>query len=258
VVSFYSGATLLGRAVVGAGGVATLTTSTLAANSYSVTASYAGTAGFAAGTSAAVGLSITPVHTAATLSSPTGPTIYGQAVTFNLSVANTDIAPAPTGGTATFYLDYGTSSQKVLGSAGLSKGSATFTTKTIPAGDHTVTAVYGGTASYLGSTSNAVTQSVSPATTSVALSGTASGTVSFGTPVTFTAAVTAADTGLVPAGMVQFWDGTTLLATVGLNAQGKASLTRSLARGGHSIRAVYLGNANFAAGTSDAVALTIS
>jgi hypothetical protein len=259
VVSFYSGTTLLGRAAVGAGGVATFTTSALAANSYSVTASYAGTASFAPSASAAAGLSVTPAHTAATLSSPTGPTEYGQPVTFNVSVANTNTSVIPTG-SVTFYLSYGTASQKLMGSAPLVAGTATFTTRpsALPAGTDVVTAVYNGTVDFQAATSNTISQGVSPANTAVALSSTALGTVAYGTPVTFTAAVTDPDTGLVPAGQVQFWDGTTLLATVGLNAQGKASLTRSLSRGSHSITAVYLGNSNFNGSTSGAIALTVS
>jgi 5'-nucleotidase len=92
----------------------------------------------------------------------------------------------------------------------------------------------------------------------VVLSSTASGTVSFGIPVTFTADLTDPDTGVVPVGQVQFWDGTTLLATASLNGQGKASLTRSLARGTHAITAVYLGNANCNGSTSGAAALTVT
>jgi hypothetical protein len=172
LVRFYNGATLLGAAPVGAGGVATLTRTNLPAGSYSVTASYVGTANFAASASSpAAPLTVAPDATTATLTSPTGPTEYGQPVTFNLSVSTTDTATVPTGGTVTFYLDYGTAGQKVLGYAGLSKGAATFTTKLIPAGSHSVTAVYMGTANFQAATSNAVSQSVGPASTAADLNG---------------------------------------------------------------------------------------
>jgi hypothetical protein len=65
-------------------------------------------------------------------------------------------------------------------------------------------------------------------------------------------------TGLVPVGMVQLLDDTTLLATVVLNGQGTASLTRKLAAGGHTNTGVYLGNGNFNGSMSGAVALTVS
>jgi hypothetical protein len=147
-----------------------------------------------------------------------------------------------------------------LGATTLAAGAATFTTKpnALPGGTYLVTAVYKGTINFQTTTSNTFSQTVSPANTSAALSSTASDTVSFGTPVTFTAAVTDTDTGMVPAGQVQFWDGTTLLATVGLNAQGKAPLTKSLARGSHSITAVYLGTASFSGSTSAAAPVTVS
>jgi hypothetical protein len=173
------------------------------------------------------------------------------------SVANTVTGPVPNGGSVTFYLDYGTASQKKLGAAVVVGGAASFTTKSVPAGIHAVTAVYGGTANYQPATSNAVDPSVVPANTTTAWAGTAPGTIAYGTRVTFTVAVNDPDTGLVPAGPVQFWDGTVLLATVNLNGQGKASLTRSLARGTHAITAVYLGNANFNGSASGAVSLAV-
>jgi hypothetical protein len=63
---------------------------------------------------------------------------------------------------------------------------------------------------------------------------------------------------MVPVGQIQFWDGTTLLATVSLNGQGKASLTRSLAHGTHAITTLYLGNANFNCSTSGSAVLTVA
>jgi hypothetical protein len=203
---------------------------------------------------------INPAGTAAVLSSSLTSTTYGQPVTFSLSVANTSTAPVPTGGTVTFYLDYGTSAVKSLGSAALSLGVATLTTNVVPAGSHTVTAVYAGTANFLGSTSNAVSQSVSPATTAVTIGSTpASGsTVTYGNPVTFTASVSDLSTSLVPTGMVEFLDGTTVLGIVAVNGQGTATFTtRTLARGSHGITAVYLGTTNFNGNTSGAVSLTI-
>jgi hypothetical protein len=53
-VNFSNGSTVLGTATLNASGVATLSTASLAAGSYSLTAQYSGTAGFLASTSAAV------------------------------------------------------------------------------------------------------------------------------------------------------------------------------------------------------------
>jgi hypothetical protein len=83
---------------------------------------------------------------------------------------------------------------------------ATFTTgpNSLPVEADVVPAVYDDASNFTGSTSNAFRQVVSPANTAATMSSTATGVVSFGTPVTFTAAVTDTDTGIVPAGQVQF------------------------------------------------------
>jgi hypothetical protein len=243
-------------------GSATLTTkpTVIPAGTHTVIAVYAGSASFAASSSASAGLTVNPAATAATLVSSTGSTEYGTPVMFTATVSNSDSGVVPAGGAVTFYLDYGTAGQKSLGAAGLVNGTASFTTKpsALPGGSHTVTAVYAGTASFQAATSNAVSQSVSPANTSVVLSSTASGSVAFGTAVTFTATVTDPDTGQVPAGQVQFFDGTTLVGTAAVNLQGKAVWTKSLGHGPHSITAVYVATANFNGSTSNAVALNVS
>jgi hypothetical protein len=70
-----------------------------------------------------------------------------------------------------------------------------------------------------------------------------------GTAVTFT--VTLTGNAAVPAGVVQFLDGTNVLGSGTLNATGQASLTTStLAIGTHPITAVYAGTIDFNAVTS--------
>jgi hypothetical protein len=65
-------------------------------------------------------------------------------------------------------------------------------------------------------TSNTFSQTVSSASTALTLTSTMSDIVNIRTKVTFAAAVT--DTWMLPASQVQFWDGSTLLTTVTLNA----------------------------------------
>jgi hypothetical protein len=241
-------------------GVASLVTSTLSGSAtHGLSAFYPGTANYSGSGTGSPMFRVDPAATSAVLRPTTGVTLYGQPVIFTAILSNTQTGPVPTG-SVTFYLGYGTASQKVLGVAALVSGVARFISgpTQLPAGTDVVTAVYGGTANFQPATSNTSILSVNQVATSAALSASASGTVAYGTPVTFTAGVTDPDTGLVPEGMVQFWDGTALLVTVTLNAQGKALLTKALARGSHSITAVYLGGANFLASTSGAVALTVS
>jgi hypothetical protein len=74
-------------------------------------------------------------------------------------------------------------------------------------------------------------------------------TVVVGQAVTFTATVTAVAPGAgTPTGTVTFLDGTTVLGTVPVGADGTATLTTSFAAtGGRSITAIYSGDGTFAA-----------
>lgn len=83
--------------------------------------------------------------------------------------------------------------------------------------------------------------------------------VTYGSPVTFTAAVT--NTNGIPTGTVSFVDGANTLAIGLLNGSGVAVLSTnklSVAGSPHTIRAVYGGDSNFAGSTSGPVSLTIS
>lgn len=78
------------------------------------------------------------------------------------------------------------------------------------------------------------------------------------TKVTFTATVASATTG-TPAGAVEFMDGSTVLGTGELNAQGVATFTaNTLTSGTHQITALYSGDTNFNASVSAEYAQTIT
>ncbi len=137
-----------------------------------------------------------------------------------------------------------------------SAGKATFTTTSaLAVGLHSsITAVYGSDASFNGSTSPAVTETVNKANTKTALIASPSSSV-FGQSVTFTATVTGASK---PTGSVTFMEGSTTLGSRTLNVSGKATFVIStLAVGPHSITAVYGGNTIFSGSTSPAVTETV-
>jgi hypothetical protein len=79
-----------------------------------------------------------------------------------------------------------------------------FATSTPPAGTHPIKAVYGGDASFIGSTSKVVNQVVSKATTTTTLASSRN-LSNFGQSVTFTASVTPQCSGRVK-GIVTFYD----------------------------------------------------
>jgi hypothetical protein len=145
----------------------------------------------------------------------------------------------------TFYIDYNPAAahNNVLGAAAISGGVAKLTVRRTPGGTHTITAVYAGSNNFVGSTSSSVSQTVNPAATQTTLSVAPGTSVAFGTTVTFTATITDS-LGPVISGLVEFFDGTTLLKSVSVT-NGRASFaTSSLARGSHSITVVFLANAN--------------
>jgi D-aminopeptidase len=167
----------------------------------------------------------------------------GQPVTFT---ATLDGQGTPTG-SVTF--EDGTT---VLGSAPLTVvnglAQATFTTSALTAGNHDITAVYDGDDTFAG-TSASLTQLISQETTS-SLSLTSSPlSPQPGQAVTFTATVS--DSGGTPTGTVTFLDGTSVIGTGTLDANGQAMLTTSaLYLGSQTITAIYDGDSTYASSSA--------
>jgi hypothetical protein len=185
------------------------------------------------------------------LSSNVSSTIYGQAVTFTATVSATIAGSGAPTGTVTFM-----DGTTALGSATLNaSGQAIFSTAALGFGSHTVTAVYAGDSAFNSSSSASVSQQVAQASSTTVVTSSATPSV-FGQTVTFTATVAAVAPGSGTAtGSVVFSDGTTVLGTATVNAQGKATLTTAtLGLGAHSITAAYSGDNNFIASTSAAFA----
>lgn len=180
----------------------------------------------------------------------------GATVTFTATVRSAGVNV--TTGSVTFY-DGSTS----LNSAALnSSGQAVFSTSSLAAGTHHLSAAYAGNASYAASTSGAVTVTVTTPTLSSSVAVTASAaTGTQGLPVQLLAAVTAASgSGAgVPTGTVTFSNGTTTLGTAALNPEGLAALTSTLLPvGTNSITASYSGDANYSQSTSTAVSVAVT
>ena len=162
-VTFSDGVGVLaGNAVVGAGGIATLSTTMLPVGSQSITAQYSGDTNFATSTSAAFTETINAPALISTTTSLTGPTTgnTGASVMFTATVTPASGTAKPTGTVS--FLDGATS----LGTGTLSAaGIATFSTSTLSAGPHTITAKYSGDANFSTSTSSGLTITISGTTT---------------------------------------------------------------------------------------------
>jgi hypothetical protein len=153
-VTFQDGASALGTGTL-SGGTATFTTSGLTAGTHSITAVYSGDANFAGSTSPALMQTVNKVASSTSVpASSNNPSIFGSAVTFTATVKPGSGSGTPTG-TVTFN-----DGATVLGPGTLSGGTATLTTSGLGAGVHSITAVYGGDASFASSTSPGLTQTV--------------------------------------------------------------------------------------------------
>jgi hypothetical protein len=243
-------------------GKAKLTLTTLTAGStHQISAVYGGSVNFAgSSTSTDATVTIDQATTSTGLTTTwTAPVPYGTPESFTATVSNTSGSSAAPTGSVTFYLD---STSTVLGHGTLSGGKATLSNVLVPGGSHQVFAVYAGTSNFVGSTSPNVSVTINPEGTTTSLSDNASGTVSVGTPVTFTIAVSDVDSGLpAVAGSVSLYDNSTgtpkLLATVKL-VNGQATYTTSTLKvGSHPIQAVFATTNNYTGSQSSVVTVTV-
>ena len=182
--------------------------------------------------------------TTTVVTSSAAPATFGQNITFTATVRPGAGNGTPAG-TVQFNIDgVNTGAARALNA----QGAATYSTTTLPAGNHTVVATYTGSAAYSGSTSaslaQVVNQAKAPATTVLTSNATPS---VFGQSVTFTARVTpAAATGTVTFKI----DGTTS-NPVTLDGTGRATLvTTTLGVGTHTVSATYPGSVNYMPSTS--------
>jgi hypothetical protein len=156
-------------------------------------------------------------------------------------------------GTVTFKDNLTTLATVALNASGI----AAFSTSSLAAGAHSITAAYAGSGNFSGSTSSAVAQTVNKANSATTLTSSVNPSL-IGQTVTFTAVVQPQVGSGVPTGNVTFKDGLTTLATVALNASGVAAFSTSgLAVGVHSITAAYAGSGNFNASTSVTLSQTV-
>ncbi len=260
---------------------------------YTVTAHYSGDGTYAPADSTPVTVTVNPEasktasvlvtyngQTGQTINSNATSVVYGSLYLLRTNVTNStgnlcapnDVAlyDCPTG-TLTVKDTYnGTTSALDGGTFTLNQeGYAEDQFVFLSGGQHNIAASYGGDKSFNTSAGSAAI-TVTPAATTISLSGVTTGTT--GTPATFTASLNAsvylpgnASSSLFPADNVQFFDGSTPIAgtvtyqTSQLNSSSSylvmATITTSaLSAGSHTITAQFNGDANYSAsGTSNAL-----
>jgi hypothetical protein len=153
-VTFKDGSTALGTGTLSSG-QATFSISTLSVATHSITAVYAGDSNFTGSTSPTLSQVVNSgaVATTTTLGSSLNPSTYGATVVFNATVS-------PNTATGTLFFKDG-STTLISGTLGF--GTLGFSTASLGAGTHSITAVYGGDANDMTSTSSVLTQTINPA-----------------------------------------------------------------------------------------------
>jgi Bacterial Ig-like domain (group 3)/Putative Ig domain len=175
IVTFQEDNTVLDRATLGPSGNATFSTNTLAVGSHTITASYSGDANFNPSTSTSMGQTVNPAPSIVTAQPSTSATSVGEPITFTATITAPPGTGTPTG-TVTFMdgnTVLGRAPVNPVGPASLTESSpsgvaptntplgtgsldevgyATLTVPSLPAGAHSITAVYGGDATHAPST----------------------------------------------------------------------------------------------------------
>jgi hypothetical protein len=211
-----------------------------------------------AGTATATGAYTYAAHATATfVGSSVNPSVIGQQVTLT---ANAIAGSGTPTGTVTFTIDGHARPPVVLGS-----GQATLRTSALALGSHSgVTATYNGDADSVGSTSAALTQTVTKDETATVVSATPNPSLP-GQAMRIAATVAAFDPAAAPAsaarflapgsatGTVTFKEGSKTLGHAALSAGVAALNLSSLTTGTHTITASYGGASMLAASTSSTI-----
>jgi Glycosyl hydrolases family 28/Bacterial Ig-like domain (group 3) len=252
-VQFFEGSTMVGTASLGGNGsLASLTLTGVTTGSHTYVAKYPGDSTYAAYTFGNVSVTVIATAAPSTIAVAAAPATLqaGSTTILTATITGTSLAAGPTG--TVNFLD-GTT---VIGSGTVGTNSkASYTALLNGPATHNITAVYLGDPNNAGSTSAAapVTVTAIPTTTSISLS---SSSVAAGTSATITAFLSSSAG--VPTGTVTFLNGTTTLGT-GTLSNGTATFSAtSAAVASESITATYAAQGNYAASTSNALALSFA
>lgn len=191
------------------------------------------------------------METTTTLSSSAATVNAGSSLTLTATVASS--GAAVTAGSVTFYDGANSLGSKTLDSGGHASWSGT----TLAAAQHSLTANYGGSGSYHGSTSPGVNVDVTALTSAITLhSSVASSTQ--GLPIEFVASVTGSGVA-TPTGAVTLAVGSTTLGSATLDSTGAAHFTSTLLPvGTNTVNASYAGDAVYASASGATASVAVN
>jgi hypothetical protein len=221
----------------------------LSAGTHVLTAVYLGDKNNPAGTSASVTVTVAPVPVKMGVSCLN--TLFAYGADYECTVNLSSGGGSPLGSIG--YSFDGGSPEAVP----LEYGNAQFSIAKPSVGTHTVTVSYAQQGNYAVAASQSKTSTVTAAPVEVLLAPSV-WYATAGTSITFQAVVASWSAGPPSStGDVSFYDGSTLLAAVPVDASGRASYTTAgLSSGIHTITATYGGGTNYGTGSSH-VSITI-
>ena len=232
----------------------TLTYPTVGGSPHSITAAYQGDSNYLPSTSSALSQMVNQLaSTTTTIASSQNPVDASQPVTYT-----SQTTPVPDSGTVAFAVGGVTIGACAAQPINTTTGQATCTQTYTTAASLSVTATYGGDASYPSSTSTALTQVVNPASTTTTLASSVNPS-GLGQSVTYTT-----QTNPVPdGGTVAFTAGGVSIGACAAQpvntTTGQATCTQSYtAVASISIGATYSGDANYADSAATAITQTVA
>jgi sugar lactone lactonase YvrE len=251
-VDFISGSILLGTASLNNKGVASVTTASLAVGTDNITAVYIGDPNDTGSTSAPLAITIVQAPTTTTVSSSQNPLQTLTPVVISATVANGGTQNAT--GVVTFTEDSATVSTGTLNANGV----ATVSLPSLTVGSHTFVASYAGDALNLPSISAPFTQVVQLRPTTDVLT-TSESSLTGGQQLTLISVIhpTGGAGSVAPTGTITFMDGSTTLATSGVDGTGVATVTVLLSGSSANLSSTYSGDANYASSSSSPSTVTI-
>jgi hypothetical protein len=191
-----------------------------------------------------------PAATTTTLA-VSGPAVFGQPVTVTATVTSANGTPT---GTVLFF-----DGTTPLGEVAVDPNGQAALILPLGVGVHALTARFAGIAPFTGSTSAAVSETVTKAATMTTLFAEVECLNFDGSEEVFLEAsvVPVAPGAGMPTGTVTFRDGDRVLGTATLDAHGQAYLDVNIPRGTNSLTATFSGDGNFQGSTSDPIVLTV-
>ena len=249
IVSIRDGGVIVGTTTLNGAASASITLSSLAPGVHNFVAEYAGDSNNAGGSSPALQQTVQKAVTQSQLNAPVTSAIVGTSLAFNIAVTGNGATPS-----GNVLLVEGTAT---VGNAALSStGTAVVNLPSLSVGQHVLSAVYGGDANQVGSTSSPVTVVLRQASSTLSITS-SSNPASAGASIVFTATLSGA--ALSPTGTITWQDGALVLGTSQVSGSSQSSFTTSaLSVGDHTIKAVYSGDVKNNSATSAGVIETVT